>query len=218
MLIKLNLIPILFALFVLPFEALSQMWAVTERGDTIYVYDDGSWSFTKDPKPEAKGNQELDYLSIKLEIDTIQNPFNYTGSTDKEVRSKFDFFSIYYDQELWKRVPPGELNAEAEIAFKSIEKDIYAMVITEEINVGQENIVKIAINTMKKKYGRKSRHYKSGTKEHKWYGFSAGCFPLGFARLDPDLRFLLSFQRTRYRSIHDLDRRQPMGKISGSDR
>lgn len=136
-------------IFLIP--AFAQIKAVTEKGDTIFVYNDGTWAFDDDEESLVK--EEFNFLDEVLLIDTLSTKFTVNKKTNKEISTKYDFFKIKYDKDKWKRVPPGGLNAEAEFAFLGVDKDIYCIVISEEIEVGQENLVKIARNMMAENTG-----------------------------------------------------------------
>ncbi len=137
-------------LFLLQTSAYTQVRAITEAGDTIYVYNDGTWSFTLENK-EGDLDAQLEYLSMELDIDTLDQIFEADKTLTKEVASKFGFFKIKYDDKYWKRIPPGELNAVAELAFKAQERDIFCMVISEEIGVGAIPALKTAVNSLREK-------------------------------------------------------------------
>jgi len=148
--LKTQLITLLF-IFTNLITVFSQITAVTEKGDTIYVYNDGTWTFEE--KDEEELVNELSYLDNVLKLDTITTKFKVGEKSTKEVTSQHDFFKVKYDKKVWKRVPPASLNPEAEFAFLAVDKDIYCMIISEEIEVGQENIVKIARKMMKDNTG-----------------------------------------------------------------
>ncbi|MEM6964937.1 MAG: hypothetical protein AAF573_09240 [Bacteroidota bacterium] len=150
---------IFIIIFVNNFKVSSQIKAVTERGDTIYVYNNGTWSFEEGEQPEA--GQEFSFLEEKLLIDTILSEFTFNPKATKDVKSGFGFFNIKYDSKSWKRIPPGELNDEAEFAFQGKYKDIYCMVIAEEIEVGMENLIKIARNMMRENAGANVKELKT---------------------------------------------------------
>ncbi|MCB0640522.1 MAG: hypothetical protein KDC44_02745 [Phaeodactylibacter sp.] len=131
----------------------AQIKAVTERGDSIYVFNDGTWSFTMDGDDEDLYD-DMGLFNIRpLEIDTLSTRFTYPRSASKKIESEKGFFTIRYDEGLWKRVPPGELNDDAEMAFESRVNDIYCIVISEKIEIGAENIVQIAIENMEETTG-----------------------------------------------------------------
>ncbi len=127
--------------------ASSQMKAVTERGDTIYVYDNGTWRFTAEE--EIPLNNELGFLTEELKIDTIATPLKVKESAKNEVNSILGFFKIMYDGLVWERVPPANINPDAEIAFMSTDRSAFAMVISEGIQIGTENVMKIALKNMR---------------------------------------------------------------------
>jgi len=128
--------------------AYGQTKAVTETGDTIYVYDNGTWSFELIEGMPAVPN-EMAFLSDEIIIDTILTEFSVSAKANKEVRDKRDMFVIKYDDSLWKRVPPATLNEEAEFAFQSKVSDIWCVVIAEETPIASDKLLLIAKNTMK---------------------------------------------------------------------
>lgn len=147
---------VLTALLCLLYQlSFAQIRAVTERGDTIYVFNDGTWSFTMDGFGTDGYADDPGLFSIRtLDIDTLNTSFKYGKLARKTAESEKGFFTIRYDETLWKRVPPGELNDDAELAFESRKEDIYCIVITEKIEIGAENIVQIAIDNMRETTGR----------------------------------------------------------------
>lgn len=137
---------ILFALIATPNATNAQTLAVTEHGDTIYVYDNGTWSFSLEES--GNGMSELDALDVEINFKEIQDPFSFPENAKKEARSRLGFFKIRYDDSVWKRLPPSELNEEAEMAFQMRDRDVYCMIISEEIEIGDENLFKIAMDNM----------------------------------------------------------------------
>ncbi|MEM8583705.1 MAG: hypothetical protein AAGF87_05520 [Bacteroidota bacterium] len=126
----------------------AQVLAVTENGDTIYVYPNGTWSYDElDEMPimEESGLFELDE---NLVIDTISTHFKYASSSDKEVENANNQFVIKYNSDKWRRVPPASLNDDAEFAFEHKERDIWCVVIAEEIPIEMEALFSIAKNNM----------------------------------------------------------------------
>ncbi|MEO0789681.1 MAG: hypothetical protein AAFY36_13500 [Bacteroidota bacterium] len=124
----------------------AQVLAVTEEGDTIYVYPNGTWSYDElDEMPALNANS---ILEVDFEIDTIKTPFKYSGNLDKEVENENGQFVIKYNSDKWRRVPPASLNDDAEFAFEFKETDIWCVVISEEIPIEKGNLFKIARNNM----------------------------------------------------------------------
>lgn len=133
-------------------NSIAQITAITLKGDTIYAYNDGTWSY--EMKDFSDGfTDEFDYLNAEFKVDTIDQKFTFPKSAEKEIDSELDFFKVKYNANDWKRVPAGQLNDEAEIAFTSKSSDIFCIIISEEIELGTENIAKIAINMMEENTG-----------------------------------------------------------------
>lgn len=130
----------------------AQTTAVTEEGDTIYVYPNGTWSFEYEEDFVHEKTME-DFLSLQLKIDTIADPFIYDSKVNKELTTQIDQFVFKYNDKSWKRVPPSNYNEEAEFAFENRENDIWAIIITEQAEVGLENILKISISTLEQNTG-----------------------------------------------------------------
>lgn len=133
----------------------AQQRAVTESGDTIFIYDNGTWSFELEDDIEQEVLDDA-YLDISLKIDTILTPFVFDPKVNKEVIPKSGQFKFKYDNEAWKRVPPADLNDDAEFAFQNRSIDIWAIIIAEQTEISIENIFKIAKNTMEENTGEKA--------------------------------------------------------------
>ncbi len=128
-----------------------QTLAITANGDTIYVYDNGTWSFELLDKMPVL--EELAFLNIELTIDTLETKFKYSNRAKKEVKNKNDQFKIKYDDTKWKRVPPATLNEDAEFAFESKTMEAWCMVISEETSIDTDALLQIAKNTMEERTG-----------------------------------------------------------------
>ena len=137
----------------------AQTKAVTVNGDTIYVYDNGTWSFELlDEMPVVN---ELDFLNAELQIDTIKTEFTCPLNAKKEVENAEKIFRIKYDDKLWKRVPPATLNDEAEFAFESKKSDIWCAVISEETPILAYKLLLIAKKNMEDFSGTKATSLKT---------------------------------------------------------
>ncbi len=115
----------------------SQEMAVTERGDTVLLYSTGEWVYldnflhTKD-----------EHFDIEFNEDAFQTP----KDSKRVVKGFNNAYSIAYNDKLWSRIPAGQLNPEADIAFKLMKGDIYSMVIYEELQIEIESLYEIAYN------------------------------------------------------------------------
>ena len=146
-------------LFIISINATSQTQAVTVEGDTIYVYDNGTWSYELlDEMPVVN---EFEYLEAELDIDTIQTPFQFSDKTNKEVINASGQFRIKYDGKVWKRVPPATLNEEAEFGFESKSSDVWCVVISEETQIETTMLFKIAKNTLEENSGAEAKIIKT---------------------------------------------------------
>ena len=127
-------------------SSFAQLRAVTERGDTIYVYDNGTWSFYADG---AASNLGEGLFSEQLDI--ARNDVVRTGrlKDGERLTSRFGFYELAYDPEVWRRVPPGTLNAEAEHALVGDNNGMFMIAIAEEGEIGTENLVKVARQHMR---------------------------------------------------------------------
>lgn len=128
------------------FSANAQIEAVTEKGDTILVYNDGTWTY-----PDYSGG--IHSKGLQYEIDSTELEFHKASEATQTLNSELGFFSVHYNPEEWKRVPPGTINADAEFALLAKKGDAYCLVISEEIAIGTKNILDIALNNMKNNTG-----------------------------------------------------------------
>ena len=113
--------------------AFAQQKAVTETGEEVILYDDGTWKYLKD--------QDKDRGRIPT------NKMVYTKSEASTFLVKSNIFSIgyYIDPKLWT-FGKGENNPEAEYEFKYKEGELYGMVVNEEIEIPLKNLRKIAFD------------------------------------------------------------------------
>ena len=134
-------------LFLILPQVHGQVQAITEYGDTIFVYDNGTWSFELlDEAPPIE--KEFGFLSKEVKIDTLSEGFTFSENVTKEVNNSRDQFTVKYDDRLWGRVPPGTLNEDAEFAFKFKESDIWSVVISEETPIEINKLFLIAKKNM----------------------------------------------------------------------
>ncbi len=139
---------------------LSQVQAITEFGDTIYVYDNGTWSFEVLDEMPVIENQ-FSFLEEEINLDTINEEFTIPDGSNKEISHPSGMFSVKYNSFKWERVPPATLNDEADYAFKSKVSDIWSVIIHEETEISKDKLLLIAKNTMKKRIGENPLMVKS---------------------------------------------------------
>ena len=129
----------------------AQTRAVTELGDTIYVYNNGTWSY--EMLEESPEFDEFSFLKESIPLDTIPTKFSYSKDAKKQVENSFGLFKIKYDDTKWKRVPPASLNDEAEFAFEFKDSDVWCIVISEETAINSDALFSIARESIRENLG-----------------------------------------------------------------
>jgi len=117
--------------------AIGQEIAVTERGDSIVLYSNGSWEYYENYLSEDEG-----ITDIKINSKQFLKP----NSSTKKINGSNQAYEVWYDSKKWKRIPVGEINPDADIALQLIKGDAYAMVIYEELGIPVENLSQIALD------------------------------------------------------------------------
>ncbi|MEM1217847.1 MAG: hypothetical protein AAGH79_03010 [Bacteroidota bacterium] len=128
----------------------AQTLAITEYGDTVYIFNDGTWSFST---TEPMAFEDFGFLGKELSFENNDAKFSVPESATEVLESGLGFFTWAYNRDEWMRMRPEELNPLAEFAFKHKEKDIYAMAISEEVSMDVETIVKVALDGMETNTG-----------------------------------------------------------------
>lgn len=115
--------------------AYTQQIAVTDTGEQVYLYNDGTWKYISEPQSDDA-----------IPINDI--PFTTPEDASFRVRSTINNLSVFINPGEWS-FNKATSNPAAEYEFKLKGKDVYAMAITEEIEIGMENLVEIALNNAK---------------------------------------------------------------------
>lgn len=118
--------------FILALPAMAQKKAVTENGEEVILYTDGTWKYINDSAREEK------------EIPV--NPKAFTkgnASTFLLKSSKFNV-GVWIDPKKWS-FKKAENNDAAEYEFELKGKDLYGMMINELVEIPLESLKKIAI-------------------------------------------------------------------------
>lgn len=130
----------------------AQTRAITDLGDTIYVYPNGTWSYEEsDEMPELQS--ELGFLNDQIEIDTIETIFSVPEAANKTLENANKQFVINYNDNVWKRLPPASLNEDAEFALQGKNTDIWCIIISEETTIPPDKLFRIAKQTMQTSTG-----------------------------------------------------------------
>jgi hypothetical protein len=119
--------------FVLSVPAISQKKAVTENGEEVILYTDGTWKYVND--------------SVQEEKEIPVNPKAFTKSSSSTFLLKSNKFNVgvWIDPKKWS-FKKAENNDDAEYEFELKGKDLYGMMINELVEIPLESLKKIAID------------------------------------------------------------------------
>ncbi len=115
----------------------SQKKAVTEEGNQIILYDNGTWKYVKD-RDSSK--------SLSTNPIPIRKPATATFLLKS---TKFEGIGIWLDPKQWQ-FKKGENNEDAEFEMQLKGQDLYAMVISEKIEIPIESLQEIALENASK--------------------------------------------------------------------
>jgi hypothetical protein len=113
--------------------AISQKKAVTENGEEVILYTDGTWKYVND--------------SVQEEKEIPVNPKAFTKSSSSTFLLKSNKFNVgvWIDPKKWS-FKKAENNDDAEYEFELKGKDLYGMMINELVEIPLESLKKIAID------------------------------------------------------------------------
>mgnify|MGYP006439848449 CR=1 FL=1 len=131
--IKITLV--LICLFALSL-AHAQINAVTETGEEVILYDDGTWKYQNEEELEVK------------EIPTNSNKFEKNKESTFLLKSNNLNVGIYINPKKWSFRKATE-NPDAEYELQLKDGDLYGMVITEKVEIPLETLKSIAIENAK---------------------------------------------------------------------
>jgi hypothetical protein len=120
----------------LSLSAISQKKAVTENGEEVILYTNGTWKYVNDSANEEK------------EIPV--NPKAFTKSNTSSFLLKSNKFNVgvWIDPKKWS-FKKADKNDAAEYEFELKGKDLYGMMINELVEIPLESLKKIAIENAK---------------------------------------------------------------------
>lgn len=125
------ILPILFLILSMPL--FSQQTAVTETGDVVILYDNGTWSYL-----------QKDTISVE---DIAVNPVRFTKSTTSLFLLKSTRVNVgcYINPEKWSFAKTKE-NEAAEYEINNMKLGLYGMLITEKLDLPLESLANIALD------------------------------------------------------------------------
>lgn len=124
---------LLLAFLLVPFLNQAQINGITEYGDAVILYDNGTWEYNAD--------------SLNRDDTEIQeNPTPYTRSSNSKflLKSKVINVGIWMNPEKWN-VEKSESGEAVEMTFKRKNEDLYGMIITERMEIPLESMKEIAV-------------------------------------------------------------------------
>lgn len=119
------------------FNVIAAQKAVTEEGDIVILEDDGTWLY------------ENNKASSEVEIITNPAVFNKPENTNFVLKSKKNSSSFALNTKEWTFIKSTGDDAAIEYSLNLKAGDLYAMAITERIQIDPENLVKIAFENAK---------------------------------------------------------------------
>ncbi|MDP4262979.1 MAG: hypothetical protein Q8941_10635 [Bacteroidota bacterium] len=123
-------------LLFLTLASIAQKKAVTETGEEVILYEDGTWKYLNDS------------THVKNEILVNPKKFAKNDNSTFLLKSTKTNIGIWLDSKKWsfKKSGAGEVS---EYGLQSKEKDLYAMLITEKIEIALESLEEIALTNAK---------------------------------------------------------------------
>lgn len=115
----------------------AQQRAVTENGDEVLLFEDGTWRYS-DPSIEIE----------ETEISINNKQFKKDETSTFLVKSKNINVGFWINPKKWS-FEKASNNDDAEFEFNLKNEDLYGLVITEKISIPVETLANIAIGNIK---------------------------------------------------------------------
>lgn len=122
----------------------AQIEAVTSLGDTVWLYNDGTWEYANpEDVPNETGQPGLP------PIDSIYNnpgKFEKSKLSQNTAKSESGTFEVWFNSKKWQRTPPAKINAEADMAFTLNESEGFGLIIHERVEIPLAKLREIALS------------------------------------------------------------------------
>lgn len=115
-------------------QAHSQIIAITQEGDEVLLHNDGTWNYTD--------------AGDKTEITVNTKKFKKDNASTFQIKSSNVDFGFWINPKEWN-FKKGISNDDAEFELTLKDEDLYAMIITEKIEVPIESLGEIALENAK---------------------------------------------------------------------
>lgn len=127
---------LLFGLLFATITIYAQKQAVTENGEEVILNTDGTWEY----------KNESD--EVVIDIVTNPNPFTKTENASFLLKSTKLDIGVWLDPKKWA-FNKAEENPDAEYELQLRGEDLYAMILTEKVEMPMETLRNIAVNNGK---------------------------------------------------------------------
>jgi len=115
--------------------------AITEDGQGVVLYSNGTWAFKLEPKrPQVKKTK-------KVKPPPVPPVKNKRVESKSTLKGKYNAYKIIYDNTLWKKT--SSANDDAEIQLEHKAGNGFAMVIFDRSPISLENLKKQVLTTMR---------------------------------------------------------------------
>jgi len=117
---------------------LAQIKGITESGDEVLLYQDGTWVYVNDSNTR-----------LTSAIPLNEAIFTKSKKASFLIKSKKINVGVYISPKEWKFIK-AEATEPSEFRFEKIGGDLFAMLITEKIGIPMESLSQIALDNAKK--------------------------------------------------------------------
>lgn len=111
--------------------------AITDTGEEIIINSDGTWKYA-----EAEGR------GAGGDIETNPKPFTKPKTSTFLLKSKKNRSAFWINPDKWL-FKPSSKNTDAEYSLQLKGKDLYGLVIAEEVEIPMESLIEIALENAK---------------------------------------------------------------------
>jgi hypothetical protein len=122
----------LFALIAICTTSFAQQKAITETGEDVFLYDDGTWKYAQEKSDAVE------------EIPTNPATFSKTKNLTFQVKSSNVRVGVWIDPKKWT-FKKATNNDAAEYEFQMKGKDVYGMIITERFSIPLTTLRTVAL-------------------------------------------------------------------------
>ncbi len=110
----------------------SQTSAVTDKGEEVILYDNGTWTY-KNPDTKSSWNTRIDTVIM-----------NKDASSSFLVKGEKFNYGIWLNPKKWKFKKSDGSDGPTELKFSLIGEDAYAMIVAERIEVPMNDLKELA--------------------------------------------------------------------------